>query len=62
MELKRLTEHIWYMPFETGIKREDLCRKLESTIRMIGPKICVEGHWVPVDVEDTLKDLMEFTT
>jgi glyoxylase-like metal-dependent hydrolase (beta-lactamase superfamily II) len=46
--------------FLTGIKREDLCRKLEKTIKTIDPEICVEGHWVPVETEDTLNDLMNF--
>ena len=44
--------------FFTGIKRADLCGKLADTIRRINPEICVEGHWVPVDPEDTLADLM----
>ena len=44
--------------FFTGIKRPDLCRKLADTIRRINPEICVEGHWVPVNPEDTLADLM----
>ena len=44
--------------FFTGIKRADLCRKLAGTIRELKPEICVEGHWVPVDPEDTLSDLM----
>ena len=44
--------------FFTGIKRPDLCRKLADTIRGINPEICMEGHWVPTDPEDTLADLM----
>ena len=44
--------------FFTGIKRPDLCRKLADTIRGINPEICMEGHWVPVNPEDTLTDLM----
>ncbi len=44
--------------FFTGIKRPDLCRKLADTIRRINPEICVEGHWVPANPEDTLADLM----
>ncbi|MBR2822251.1 MAG: MBL fold metallo-hydrolase [Clostridia bacterium] len=43
--------------FFTGIKKRDLCRKLADTIMKIGPEICVEGHWVPVDPEDVLSDL-----
>ena len=44
--------------FFAGVKRTDLCRKLADTIREINPEICVEGHWVPVNPEDTLSDLM----
>ncbi len=44
--------------FFTGMKRPDLCRKLADTIRKIHPGICMEGHWVPVSMEDTLADLM----
>ena len=44
--------------FFTGIKSPGLCRKLADTIRRINPEICVEGHWVPVNPEDTLADLM----
>ena len=44
--------------FLTGIKRPDLCRKLADTIREIHSEICMEGHWVPVDPEDTLADLL----
>ena len=47
--------------FFTGIKRADLCVKLADTIRGINPGICVEGHWVPVNPEDTLADLMSGT-
>lgn len=44
--------------FFAGIKRADLCEKLADTIRKIEPEICVEGHWTPVDTQDTLNDLM----
>lgn len=44
--------------FLTGIKRADLCKKLYDTIKEIDPEICLEGHWVPADTEDTLNDLM----
>lgn len=44
--------------FFTGVKEEKLCRKLCDTIKSINPKICVEGHWKPVDTEDTLDDLI----
>ena len=44
--------------FFTGIKRTDLCGKLADTINAINPEICVEGHWIPVNLEDTLSDLL----
>ena len=44
--------------FFTGMKNPELCRKLADTIRGINPEICMEGHWVPVNPEDTLADLM----
>ncbi len=45
--------------FFTGIKEKELCRKLAGTIREIHPEICVEGHWIPVNTEDTLADLTD---
>ena len=44
--------------FFTGIKRADLCAKMADTIRKINPAVIMEGHWVPVPMEDTLEDLM----
>lgn len=44
--------------FPSWIKREDLCKKLADRIREINPELCVEGHWMPVNTEDTLSDLM----
>ena len=44
--------------FTTGVKSPELCKKLADRIREIRPATCVEGHWVPVDPEDTLADLM----
>ena len=44
--------------FFSGVKDEHLCRKLFDTIRRIDPEICVEGHWIPVNTEDTLNDLI----
>ena len=44
--------------FFTGIKRAELCEKLSDTIKRIHPEICIEGHWGPVDMQDTLNDLM----
>ena len=42
-------------------KKLALCKKLDETIRSFAPETCVEGHWVPVEAEDTLNDLMEDT-
>ena len=44
--------------FFTGIKRAELCEKLSDTIKRIHPEICIEGHWVPVDMQNTLNELM----
>ena len=44
--------------FFTGIKRADLCEKLADSIRALNPEISMEGHWEPVDMQDTLNDLM----
>ena len=44
--------------FLTGIKDPALCRKLADTIRKINPVTCLEGHWVPVETDDTLNDLL----
>lgn len=43
--------------FFTGRKDEHLSKRLYDTIKSLNPEICVEGHWVPVDTEDTLADL-----
>ncbi len=44
--------------FFTGIKDAALCKKLADTIRLLNPQICMEGHWVPVETDDTLNDLL----
>ena len=44
--------------FFTGIKRADLCAKMADTIRNNNPAVIMEGHWIPVPMEDTLEDLM----
>ncbi len=44
--------------FPNGAKDLDLSRKLADTIREIDPDICVEGHWGPVETDDTLEDLL----
>ena len=44
--------------FFTGIKDAALSKKLADTIRLLNPQICMEGHWVPVETDDTLNDLL----
>ena len=44
--------------FMTGIKDRELCQKLEAKIKALNPETCMEGHWEPVETEDTLNDLM----
>lgn len=44
--------------FPDGIKDKKLAGELSDKIRSIAPKTCVEGHWHPVETEDTLADLI----
>ena len=44
--------------FPNGAKDKDLANELADMIRTIGAVICVEGHWQPVEVGDTLADLL----
>ena len=44
--------------FTIGKKDPALCKKLADTIRNLNPQTCVEGHWVPVETDDTLNDLL----
>ena len=44
--------------FRTGKKDRALCGKLSDTIRGINPEICLEGHWVSTDTEDSQSALM----
>ncbi|MBO4807618.1 MAG: MBL fold metallo-hydrolase [Lachnospiraceae bacterium] len=44
--------------YPMGSKDKNLSEKLRDTIKSINPEICVEGHWTPVDTQDTLDDLM----
>ena len=44
--------------FPNGPKDKVLAGKLADKIRSINPKTCVEGHWQPVETEDTLTDLL----
>lgn len=43
--------------FPDGPKDKTRSMKLADKIKEIGPKICVEGHWIPVETEETLNDL-----
>lgn len=45
--------------FRKGTKDKNLCKKLADKIKSINPQLCVEGHWVPVETDDTLNDLMD---
>ncbi|MBO4637093.1 MAG: MBL fold metallo-hydrolase [Clostridiales bacterium] len=44
--------------FPKGTKDRIKAEKLAENIRKIDPEICVEGHWTPVETEDTLSDLL----
>lgn len=46
--------------FMTGEKDVKLCRKLADTVSSLEPDICLEGHWVPVDRQDLMGDIMQF--
>ena len=39
-----------------------LCRKLSEIIRKTEATTCLEGHWIPVPKEDTIRDLLEGIT
>ena len=45
--------------FPTWVKDPALCRKLRDAICGTGADRCVQGHWVPETLEETLADLME---
>ena len=44
--------------FPTWVKDSQLSRKLADTIEKVAPKYCVDGHWVPTTMEDTIADLL----
>ena len=44
--------------FPDGAKDKKLANKLADKIRLTGAVTCVEGHWQPVETEDTLRDLL----
>ena len=45
--------------FPNGAKDKNLANKLADIIRLTGAVTCVEGHWQPVETEDTLRDLLD---
>ena len=44
--------------FPDGTGDKELANKLADKIRSTGAATCVEGHWQPVETEDTLSDLL----
>ena len=44
--------------FPDGARAKILAKELADKIRLTGAITCVEGHWHPVDTEDTLRDLL----
>ncbi|MCR5127011.1 MAG: MBL fold metallo-hydrolase [Lachnospiraceae bacterium] len=44
--------------FPDGARDIILAKELADKIRSTGAITCVEGHWQPVDTEDTLRDLL----
>ena len=44
--------------FTSGVKDRKLAGELADKIRSTGAATCVEGHWQPVETEDTLADLL----
>lgn len=44
--------------FPNGTKDRKLSCDLAEKIRSTGAVTCVEGHWQPVETEDTLADLL----
>ena len=45
--------------FETGEKNPDLCARLAGAIRASHARTCVEGHWIPLPVDETIRDLLD---
>lgn len=44
--------------YPNGPKNMDRAKELADKIRSTGAVTCVEGHWQPVETEDTLGDLL----
>lgn len=63
--LKRLSDRIWYYPMEEERDRPNLGYirgdnwSLAVDAGHSEAAICLEGHWVPVPKEDTIRDLLE---
>ena len=45
--------------FPNGARDKTLANELADKIRSTGAVTCVEGHWQPVELEDTLGDLLQ---
>ncbi|MBR4331189.1 MAG: MBL fold metallo-hydrolase [Clostridia bacterium] len=45
--------------FPTWEKDGSLCGKLAETIKNAAPSVCLEGHWVPASLRETLDDLRQ---
>ena len=43
--------------FPNGKKDPALVRKLADTVKSVGAEICLEGHWIPQTLRETLDDL-----
>ncbi len=45
--------------FPTWEKDGALCGKLAETIKNAAPSVCLEGHWTPASLRETLDDLAQ---
>ena len=72
MELKKLSEHIWFMPYESERDRPNLgyvkgnkwslaidAGHSDNHVKEFYSLLetCMEGHWVPVTTENSLEEL-----
>ena len=46
--------------FPDGAMDKELAKKLADKIRSTGAFTCIEGHWKPLETEDTLRDLLSY--
>ena len=44
--------------YPNGARDRERAEKLADKIRSTGAATCVEGHWIPVETDDTLNDLL----